>query len=257
MNIWDSGKSVLWPVHECILIEEHLYSFYSIYFEMRDWNGKHVATGMSPPIMITDDHKANKTNRKRSRKNMPYVPSADNNNSALSPSSTLSSSLPSTPSSPSPFLFSTPTSYACLPLKRTKIMNDMLPPPRVRRVIPNTGSITGGEEVTVLGSGFQPHQTCLFGGLPAASTHFWSPNILVCVLPPACPGTVAVEIQNDDGGGDAGSHTLFTYKDNQASLMELALQVVGMNMTGKIGKAQDVAKWVVDGSTSSKTANYL
>lgn len=179
-----------------------------------------MATGMSPPIMITDDHKSSNAKQKRSRNYRTYLPSNDSDDSALShvvssPStstSALSPSLSSSPSSSSsPSLVPTPTSYTRFRLKHLGFMNDMSPPPRVHRIIPNTGSVTGGDEVTVLGSGCLPNQTCLFGGVPTQYTPFWSPNVLVCAPPPTPPGTVAVEIQTCHSGGDEGSHSFFTY----------------------------------------------
>lgn len=71
-------------------------------------------------------------------------------------------------------------------------------PPRIHRLIPSSGPTTGGIEITVLGSNFHASLPleCVFGGVVASSTHRWSDNTLVCLLPPrATPGAVSVEIR--------------------------------------------------------------
>lgn len=71
-------------------------------------------------------------------------------------------------------------------------------PPRIHRLIPSSGPTTGGIEITVLGSNFHAlwPLECVFGGIVASSTHRWSDNTLVCLLPPrATPGAVSVEIR--------------------------------------------------------------
>ncbi|KAL1741123.1 hypothetical protein HDZ31DRAFT_67241 [Schizophyllum fasciatum] len=126
--------------------------------------------------------------------------------------------------------------------------------PTIHRLIPNTGPTHGGIEVTVLGANFHANVAlqCVFGDVVASSTQRWSENTLVCILPPrAMPGVVAVWIDGfpkaDDPSGIPTS--LFTYSDeSDRALMELALQVVGLKMTGKIEDAKNVAMRIV-GST--------
>ncbi|GAA5985338.1 hypothetical protein JCM11641_006371 [Rhodosporidiobolus odoratus] len=122
------------------------------------------------------------------------------------------------------------------------------PPPRINRIIPGEGPVSGGIEVTVLGENFVRDLVCAFGDTPAVPTHFWSASTLVCVLPPSAnPGPVVVGIkgvplQVDQGGG----LQLFTYKDDSdRSLLELALQVVGLQMTGKMESASAIAMRIV------------
>ncbi len=88
--------------------------------------------------------------------------------------------------------------------------------PRIHRLIPSSGPIIGGIEVTVLGSNFHPslQLNCTFGDVMASSTQRWSDNTLVCILPPrATSGVVAVwfgGIQKDEGSTPP---CLFTYTD--------------------------------------------
>ncbi|PPQ68038.1 hypothetical protein CVT25_014499 [Psilocybe cyanescens] len=126
-----------------------------------------------------------------------------------------------------------------------------LQPPTIHRLIPNTGPTYGGIEVTVLGANFHPtvQLNCVFGDVAASSTQRWSDNTLVCVLPPrAMPGVVAVWFEGFPKA-DEQTHTppsLFTYSDeSDRALMELALQVVGLKMTGKIEDAKNVAMRIV------------
>ncbi|CAJ0833767.1 11437_t:CDS:10 [Entrophospora sp. SA101] len=81
--------------------------------------------------------------------------------------------------------------------------------PRMNKLIPSEGPVHGGIEVTVLGSNFYDGLTCVFGETPAFQTQFWSPNALVL--------------------------------DTDRALMELALQVIGMKMTGKVEDALNIA----------------
>ncbi|KAF8650412.1 hypothetical protein AX16_005219 [Volvariella volvacea WC 439] len=137
----------------------------------------------------------------------------------------------------------------------------LLPPmPTIHRLIPNMGPTHGGIEVTILGANFLPSMqlNCVFGDTMASSTQRWSDNALVCVLPPrSAPGVVAVWFDGypklDDHNGTPPS--LFTYSDeSDRALMELALQVVGLKMTGKIEDAKNVAMRIV-GSTGADSSS--
>lgn len=128
--------------------------------------------------------------------------------------------------------------------------NQLQPPapaPRIGRLIPGEGPVHGGIEITVLGENFVRDLTCVFGDTPAA-THYWSNNTLVCVLPPSAnPGPVVVGIKGVPLTVERGTGLqLFTYKDDSdRSLLELALQVVGLKMTGRLEDASAVAMRIV------------
>ncbi|KAF8894093.1 hypothetical protein BD779DRAFT_1609675 [Infundibulicybe gibba] len=109
--------------------------------------------------------------------------------------------------------------------------------PTIHRLIPNMGPTHGGIEVTILGANFHAslQLNCLFGDVVASSTHRWSDNALVCLLPPrASAGVVAVSF---DG-------------------MELALQVVGLKMTGKIEDAKNVAMRIVGNAGNDNSESH-
>ena len=88
--------------------------------------------------------------------------------------------------------------------------------PRIHRLIPSSGPIIGGIEVTVLGSNFHPslQLSCAFGGVMASSTQRWSDNTLVCILPPrATSGVVAVWFNGIQKDEDGTPPCLFAYTD--------------------------------------------
>ncbi|KAL0956331.1 hypothetical protein HGRIS_002483 [Hohenbuehelia grisea] len=139
-----------------------------------------------------------------------------------------------------------------------------LPIPIIHRLIPNCGPTHGGVEVTILGANFHPtlQLNCVFGDTVASSTSRWSDNTLVCILPPrATAGIVQVWFDGIPKSEDpATSLSLFTYTDDSdRALMELALQVVGLKMTGKIEDAKNVAMRIVGnpGSDSSQSHNGM
>ncbi|KAF9948115.1 SPT3 Dosage dependent suppressor of Ty-induced promoter mutations-like protein [Mortierella alpina] len=132
----------------------------------------------------------------------------------------------------------------------------MVPPgfilPRMTRLIPNSGPCFGGIEITVLGANFYAGLTAMFDSTPALPTQFWSPNTLICILPPRIqPGTTVVTFKEHPSitlpqAGDSSELMLFTYVDeSDKALMELALQVVGLKMTGRLEDARNIALRIV------------
>jgi hypothetical protein len=119
--------------------------------------------------------------------------------------------------------------------------------PQMQRIIPNEGPTDGGIEVTILGTGFRPGMTCMFGNVEALNTHYWSSNTLVCILPPASElGAVTVSLK-ESNTLDKNQAPLFTYlNEDDCAIMELALQVVGLKITGKVENARDIAMRIVD-----------
>ncbi|EAW07583.1 putative membrane-tethered transcription factor (SPT23) [Aspergillus clavatus NRRL 1] len=71
-------------------------------------------------------------------------------------------------------------------------------PSVIHKVVPAEGSITGGTEVTLLGSGFYPGMEVVFGDTLATTTTFWGDKCLNCLTPPALqPGLVAVVFKHE------------------------------------------------------------
>jgi hypothetical protein len=71
------------------------------------------------------------------------------------------------------------------------------PTPHVTSVSPGTGSIAGGEVVTIQGSGFVAGATISFGG-SAATVVSSADTTIVVLTPPAPPGLVDVTVTNPD-----------------------------------------------------------
>ncbi|SPO23914.1 related to SPT23 - suppressor of TY retrotransposon [Ustilago trichophora] len=128
---------------------------------------------------------------------------------------------------------------------------EQAPVPRISKLIPGEGPTSGGIEVTVLGENFTEGITCVFGDVPASNTKVWASNTLVCLLPPSSsPGPVVVSVKGATQVAQPppvnGPLQLFTYIDTtDRALMELALQVVGLQMTGQMRSAREVAMRVV------------
>ncbi|WFD19927.1 hypothetical protein MCAP1_002169 [Malassezia caprae] len=129
--------------------------------------------------------------------------------------------------------------------------------PRINKLVPAEGPTTGGIEVTVLGENFTEGIHCVFGDTPSTDTRVWSSTTLVCILPPSSrPGPVIVSLQGSpdvhSASQDSQPLQLFTYIDStDRALMELALQVVGLQMTGQMASARDVAMRIVSASRGS------
>jgi hypothetical protein len=129
-------------------------------------------------------------------------------------------------------------------------------PPVIHKLIPSEGSVSGGTEVTLLGSGFYQGLEVCFGDSLATTTTYWGKKCLHCLTPPAIrPGTVPVLFKQDHpqfGQMQQHSplgqkqHILFTYTDDrEQEMMKLALNIVGSKMTGQSQDPVSFARQVV------------
>ena len=74
-----------------------------------------------------------------------------------------------------------------------------VPPPTVTGVSPAFGPVTGGTQVTVLGTNFQAGAAVRFGSTPATAANVISPSAIVVTIPGAAgPGSVGVTVTNPD-----------------------------------------------------------
>lgn len=122
--------------------------------------------------------------------------------------------------------------------------------PCIQKIIPALGPCRGGIEVTLLGYNFRPGLIVKFGAKNALATHCWSESTIVTYLPPcAHPGQVLVSFENEAASTEPlshGLHMVFTYTDDtDRQLIELALQIVGLKMNGKLEDAKNIAKRIV------------
>ncbi|KAK6458572.1 SPT3 dosage dependent suppressor of Ty-induced promoter mutations-like protein [Scheffersomyces xylosifermentans] len=127
--------------------------------------------------------------------------------------------------------------------------------PSIQRIIPAQGPIRGGIEVTLLGFNFRPGLSVKFGANQALATHCWSETTIVTYLPPAAqPGQVLVSFENHENAmlGGPQQQQIFTYTDDtDRQLIELALQIVGLKMNGKLEDAKNIAKRIVGTDSST------
>jgi hypothetical protein len=70
--------------------------------------------------------------------------------------------------------------------------------PSVSSASPNTGPVTGGTTVTILGSGFESGASVTFGGSAATSVTLVSSTQIQAVSPVSAAGTVSIAVTNPD-----------------------------------------------------------
>ncbi|KAI8816046.1 uncharacterized protein EV422DRAFT_501642 [Fimicolochytrium jonesii] len=220
---------------------------FCIYFIVKDHTGQIMATGISPPIMITDDHKSTKAKPHVSRKRQRF----DSTATAAGYAGRLSVC-------GSRYALSARLDLTVLP-QTLPSSGSIVNPPAINKLIPAEGPVHGGLEITILGSGFYDGMTVMFGAIPATRTQFWSETTLVCTLPPApAPGVVPVLLRESQQlmNSEDNSDVVFTYKDDSdRALMELALQVLGLRMTGKLEDARQIAMRIVSDPTGNAGAS--
>jgi IPT/TIG domain len=83
--------------------------------------------------------------------------------------------------------------------------------PLVSSVSPNSGPVTGGTTVTILGSGFQSGASVTFGGTASTSVTLVSSTEIQAVTPISAAGTVSIAVTNSDSqtGTLASAFTYF------------------------------------------------
>ncbi|WLF79606.1 SPT3 Dosage dependent suppressor of Ty-induced promoter mutations-like protein [Lodderomyces elongisporus] len=127
--------------------------------------------------------------------------------------------------------------------------------PSIQRIIPAHGPVRGGIEITLLGFNFRPGLSVKFGAHRALATHCWSETTIVTYLPPAQqPGQVLVTFESDEIPilQPQQQSQIFTYTDDtDRQLIELALQIVGLKMNGKLEDAKNIARRIVGTDTKS------
>ncbi|ODQ64893.1 hypothetical protein NADFUDRAFT_66024 [Nadsonia fulvescens var. elongata DSM 6958] len=131
--------------------------------------------------------------------------------------------------------------------RQPKTAPSTTPFPVIQRIVPGSGTVRGGIEVTLLGSGFYNGLVAKFGDNISMATHCWNETTMVAHLPAsAMPGPVIVSFASVA----IADPQVFTYiDDTDRQLIELALQVVGLKMNGKLEDARDIARRIVGSNT--------
>lgn len=149
------------------------------------------------------------------------------------------------------------------PFPNTNQLRQPMPMPVIHKVIPNEGPMTGGIEVTILGSGFCNGLEVIFGDAKATTTTFWGEQALHCLLPPYhVAGTVAVTLRGPNGQPQllpslrAGPQATFTYKDDSENhLLRLALNVLSGKLTGHTDDIRGFVNRIIDSGSGGANLN--
>ncbi|KAG0047867.1 SPT3 Dosage dependent suppressor of Ty-induced promoter mutations-like protein [Gryganskiella cystojenkinii] len=114
---------------------------------------------------------------------------------------------------------------------KSKSWNDGATTPKISRIIPDSGDMLGGTEVTVFGSGFRAGITPYFDSLPASNVTVLHSDVLICRTPPRVqPTVVSVGFQSKSAPvGRTAPDTKFSYADKRGlQLAELVAEILVM-----------------------------
>ena len=84
------------------------------------------------------------------------------------------------------------------------------PAPTLSSVHPDSGPVTGGTQLWLYGTGFDPNATVTVGGLPCSNMTWTQASVMSCSVPPHDYGAVSVSVTNPDGQ-NATLAAAFTY----------------------------------------------
>jgi len=213
-----------------------------------------------PPTPNSNDQFFSNANRSQSTDNLGIVPQLY---------SAANSEHPSRATSPNGFRnvqayqqqqaqFQTPFAPVVTPIYNMPLnYNPPRPSPTIHKLIPGEGPVSGGIEVTCLGSGFCQGLEVMFGDCKATTTTFWGDTSLVCLLPPSArDGIVSVTFKPQNQQQQMQFHpqpqdtqkraVYFKYvDDNEQQLMRSALEVLGHKMNGRMEDVSDIARRII------------
>lgn len=102
--------------------------------------------------------------------------------------------------------------------------------PSVSSISPNSGPVTGGTTVTILGSGFQSGATVAFGGVAATSVNYVSSTEIQAVTPSTAAGTVAVAVANLNSQRGSLASAFTFYHTVSLSWSDSSSNIAGYNV---------------------------
>lgn len=192
-----------------------------------DWEGNLVAQDISPPIMVTDDHK--KVSKELQKKEIQAT-----KKKKMEEEEESSKSLPNLVR-----VLDEATSSS------SHLMDTVL-----ERIVPKRGSISGDNRICILGNNLHSDIKVFFGSFPASLESVWSHTCMI-VIPPISftPQRVKVTLRDPNTLQELpSSHSLyFTYFDEHDTVeYEKALQVACFKLTGRILDPMLIANSIVN-----------
>ncbi|KAI8332525.1 hypothetical protein EDC96DRAFT_451540, partial [Choanephora cucurbitarum] len=164
---FDTASTTLFIRITCYCRHHNERIGYRVRFILKNHHGQAIATGETPIILITDDHKAIKESMAQRNKATEHY---------LTP-------LP-TPKQEQDDIWCMKTALLDDPFHLPNDTFRTLCVPTVVSVVPDKGPLMGGREITLFGHDFSPDLILMFGHRPAVILQCHLTH-LVCILPPA------------------------------------------------------------------------
>jgi hypothetical protein len=95
--------------------------------------------------------------------------------------------------------------------KTSKNRYTFIAPPKISKVSPTTGAVTGGTKVTITGTGFTKLSQVRFGDTPGTKLKVSSSKKLTITTPVGVPGAINVAVAGAYGTSLTSSKARFTY----------------------------------------------
>ncbi len=130
-------------------------------------------------------------------------------------------------------------------VRKAGVFTYVYPLPLISSIMPAIGYVSGGQQVTIVGSNFSPDAKVLVGGVQAANVNVVSPTTITLTVPARAAGTVSVAVKNADGqtatlargfvyraGGDANGDGRINALDLSAILSQDGRANSGADLNG-------------------------
>ncbi|QIX01792.1 hypothetical protein AMS68_007309 [Peltaster fructicola] len=125
--------------------------------------------------------------------------------------------------------------------------------PMIHKITPTEGPVAGGTEVSIYGRDFAQGMQVYFGDQPATAITFYGEQALLCTSPPGRVGGVQVTVlpvgHVPQYNPSQMNRPVFTYKNANEKVMEMALRFVSQQQTGNSGAwwqvtQQNATRWM-------------
>lgn len=128
-----------------------------------------------------------------------------------------------------------------------------VPPPSIAGLSPNSGTVNGGDTITITGTDLDTVLNVQFGNSTATITGS-NPTSITVVSPPHDPGTVTIVVTT--AGGTATATIQFTYKSLDLPPGASVIPVVG-SAPGALGSFFRTAIQIYDPGTAAIAGNFV